>query len=445
MEGIELIIFFTLFTALSCVRLYWALVVIVFLLPLYIIRFSLGSIPSSLLEGMILIVTGVWLIQKRKELFFDIKEGIRHHHIAILETRIFRAAILFLIAASVSTIISSDIRAALGALRAYFFEPVLFFLIFISLVKTPKKLTPIIVASILSGLSIALLAVYQKITGWNIPEIWMAERRVTSLFPYPNAVGLYLAPIIPLLCGWYAYYSSKTQGWKKKGIWFVSSIIFFVFGSAIFFAKTEAALLVVTISLFGWALFFNKKTRQRALQGIALCIFVIVISQPLQGFLKEKIFLQDWSGYVRRTVWTESIPMLKDHPITGAGLSGYKHMFTPYHTKKFIEVFLYPHNIILNFWTETGLYGLIAFLLLWITSVMMLVQTLKNVWTHHDDTATFLNVCAQSVLVSYSIIVIHGLVDVPYFKNDLSVFFWMLIAISFVLYTLSKSYEKKLS
>jgi hypothetical protein len=33
------------------------------------------------------------------------------------------------------------------------------------------------------------------------------------------------------------------------------------------------------------------------------------------------------------------------------------------------------------------------------------------------------------VACAFLTIIIHGLVDVPYFKNDLAVFFWVLLAI----------------
>ena len=161
MYEIILTSFFIAFTILSVWRLYWGFLLVIFLLPLYIVRFSIWLIPSTLLEGMILVVAGVWFLKKGKEFLLQIKKGVQHHHTNILETLMVRASILFFIAAMISVFISPDTRAAFGIFRAYFFEPLLFFLVCISLVDTPKKLIGVYVAVIFSGLGIALVAVYQ--------------------------------------------------------------------------------------------------------------------------------------------------------------------------------------------------------------------------------------------------------------------------------------------
>jgi len=82
--------------------------------------------------------------------------------------------------------------------------------------------------------------------------------------------------------------------------------------------------------------------------------------------------------------------MLKDgRLITGAGLANYQATVEPYHTqgifiKDFsdpdaqrklvfneayrmahwqpLEIYLYPHNLVLNFWSELGLAGLLLFI-----------------------------------------------------------------------------------
>ena len=111
--------------------------------------------------------------------------------------------------------------------------------------------------------------------------------------------------------------------------------------------------------------------------------------------------------------------MLKDNWLFGAGLAGYQKKIVPYHQAKYIEIFLYPHNIFLNFWSELGLFGLLTFLLLLLKSFKEVKKKLivKN------------NFLALSCLLALLIIIFHGLVDVPYFKNDLSLLFWLIIGL----------------
>ena len=108
------------------------------------------------------------------------------------------------------------------------------------------------------------------------------------------------------------------------------------------------------------------------------------------------------------------------NPAFGAGLNAYPQALAPYHNSTQYEIFQYPHNIVLNIWTELGLLGLIAFgLLAWLTW-RSVTPTTKN-----SQQKTLLLAAFAALLT----MTIHGLVDVPYFKNDLSVMVWILFAV----------------
>jgi O-antigen ligase len=83
------------------------------------------------------------------------------------------------------------------------------------------------------------------------------------------------------------------------------------------------------------------------------------------------------------------------------------------------EIYMYPHNIFLNFWSELGLLG--ALLFSWIIA--------KFLWQSSTLYLKEKNFLALGLCGAMLVILIHGLVDVPYFKNDLSVLFWILIAL----------------
>jgi O-antigen ligase len=69
----------------------------------------------------------------------------------------------------------------------------------------------------------------------------------------------------------------------------------------------------------------------------------------------------------------------------------------------------------LNFWSEIGLFGLLAFL-------GIIVWFYKIGIRNREYGISIILMAAMTALL------VHGLVDVPYFKNDLSVLFWILVA-----------------
>lgn len=406
--NIILTIFFCLcFGFLSWQKLNWTLAFLVLALPAYLIRFQIFGVPFTLLEAMIWIVFLVWFVKNFK------KETV----IVAYRTPI----ILLLLISAIAIEISPNTLGALGIWKAYFLAPIMFFLVFINAIKSKKNLMPIVYALGVSALAVSVLAIYQKFTGWLIPnEFWQAEatRRVTSFFGYPNAIGLYLGPIIIL-------YAGQLLGWlKSKNIWLTIFGLTVIIASilSIIFAVSEGALIGLFAGLifFGW--FLNQRSRIITLAIVAILTILIWLMPNISQPIYQEISFQGTSGKIRTEMWKETIQMLKDRPVFGAGLAGYQQTFDSYHQARHIEVYLYPHNIILNFWSELGLIGLAIFGFLGYNFFRQGWQLRKreNVWV-------------LTLMAIMATIIVHGLVDVPYFKNDLAVMFWLWLGMMEVL------------
>jgi O-antigen ligase len=87
------------------------------------------------------------------------------------------------------------------------------------------------------------------------------------------------------------------------------------------------------------------------------------------------------------------------------------------------EDLIYPHNIVLNMWTETGFLGLAAFL--W-----LLAQAFRVSWRGWTAGPVAWRGIQLGIVLAMLAIVVHGLVDVPYFKNDLALEFWGFIGLA---------------
>jgi O-antigen ligase len=125
----------------------------------------------------------------------------------------------------------------------------------------------------------------------------------------------------------------------------------------------------------------------------------------------------------RLELWKDTLLMLREHIVFGAGLSGFADRIAPFWNPTHPERFIDPHNILLNFWVETGLLGVFAFG--WI-----MANGFRVTWLGWHSSEGSWRPIELGVFLALIAIVVHGLVDVPYFKNDLSLEFWALIGVA---------------
>ena len=175
-------------------------------LPAYLIRFSIFGLPSTLLEIMIGAVFLVWLVKNFTLIKNNFLKNFKKQGKWIKVNYPFDwEIVLLLFIALVAAWAAGFSTASLGIWKAYFFEPTLFFIVVLNVMKGEKGREKILWSLAISALVVSLLAIYQKITGQLIDNtLWAAAatRRVVSFFGYPNAVGLYLGPIVLVMVGW---------------------------------------------------------------------------------------------------------------------------------------------------------------------------------------------------------------------------------------------------
>jgi len=448
---IGITIFALLFLALALWRLDWALLTIITALPAYLLRFKVLGLPSTLLEVMILIAFAVWFFK----FFVPGLKGYfknRAGHVAYpFKWEIILLIIIAFLAASVSGFTSG----ALGIWKAYFFEPILVFILLFNVFKEKKDWSKILWALLVSAAVVSLFAIFQKITGLFIANpLWQAAaatRRAVSFFGYPNAVGLYLGPLILIFSGWLASLSWKNwrEQYRTKIIIALTIIISLL---AIYFAHSIGTLVGVAVALIIFALFSNRHLRLWGGSALIIIIAALFIITPSRNFIINKMSFQDLSGQIRKQQWKETLIMLNSgHFLLGAGLDNYQKIIAPYHQAGLffnrdrlanfdaqlttsaslrakywqpVEIYMYPHNILLNFWSELGLLGL--FLFVWIIVKYLFIATKLTITFGKEKKSE--KYLALGLMAAMITIIVHGLVDVPYFKNDLAVMFWLLVA-----------------
>ncbi len=261
-----------------------------------------------------------------------------------------------------------------------------------------------------------MVAYYQASTGLLLPAWeWSVEetRRATSFFTSPECIRAFSWPNYCFLLRMVIFLESRkkqsTNGYK---IFF--QILVLLFGAtAIRYSVSRGAM----IAYFSW----NPVSALACLVKKG-CYSLFVVYHCLRFFqpsLRADIIrvasFQVDSGQSRLALYTGTAQLLKQSPLVGLGLASFADKFEEVRVGDFTEKLIYPHNIFLNFWSETGIIGLVA--ILWIMVIVIKIAWKKKSF---DEADLFIS----ALLVMF----IHGLVDVNYFKNDLAMLTWVLLA-----------------
>ena len=130
------VVFLLAFTILTWYRTTFGFFLLFLCLPTYVIRFSFGPLPSTLLEVLVWIVLGITFIRCRGTISQSLTMFWQKHRVLGI------AMIVFILAATISIFTSTNIRDAAGEWKAYYIEPLLmFFALYIAAQKeaTEKK------------------------------------------------------------------------------------------------------------------------------------------------------------------------------------------------------------------------------------------------------------------------------------------------------------------
>jgi len=384
----------------------WALAVTVACMPLFVVRYRIGPIPTTLLENLVLITIALYALGRYQT---------REWHPARTSLEIPIA--LLLIAGIVGIAISPDHLGALGIYRAYFIEPVAVFYIAIDLVRTPQQFRVILLGLAMGATIFALmnlgawaiaLAHHQVIQTGDAPE---------ALYTSPNAVAMYLEPPLAIAAGFGLY---ADNGRDRRIA--IACLVFVL--AAVVFTLSRAGLLTLTVLALVAIITMPQRRLKLALLGGAVLGAIAVLQIP---YIQTRFFRQLDPTYNQNTfegrlqIWSDTLHMLRDHPILGAGLRAYTQVMAPYVSTHRIPE-LYPHNVYLAMWSEVGLLGLAAFVAL---LVMLLWRGWRGLYRAHD----FARPLLWGTSAAFVAIAVHGFFDTPYYKNDLAVEFWIVAAL----------------
>lgn len=361
----------------------------------------------------------------------------------VKQTPLDMPVILFIIAMIAVFIFNSpDYRISLEGLRAVI-QYILWYFVIIQLLKDEQSAKNICLVFILIVSIMSLHSVYQFIIGVENPSHWTDSKeagvrtRVFSILTSPNILGSLVALAIPI-CLSFVFIAKKMA----------TKLIY------LFFAMTMVATLLFTFSRGAWigfaggiCLYVFLKDKRLFIPVIILGVVAIILVPGVGNriaYLLSPEYIESSLRGGRLVRWADGLKIFSYNPIFGVGLGHFggavamnNGLTYPLGLQNFKTY--YMDNYYLKTAVETGIFGLLAFLMLMYQVLLNGIRTI-NITKSKD--AKELEI---GILAGLFAVIIHNLVENVFEVPMMTSCFWLLVAVLMHLWYINYNKSKDLA
>ncbi len=444
----------------------WNLRLAVLMLPLffpaYLLKFDVAGLPFPLVEVFVDATFLAWIFRTGWDFFHkkitwkQLLEPYKHTWWLAVLGIVIAAVISTIIAPQAVTMLDGTTiyygrKIAMGILKSWILCPVLMLILFAWIMRTGKDMTIALNCYVVSAVFLAAWGAYQVLTGQYITP----DARASGPFNSANYLALYITPALfyalarlkdffvvheqSMLTRFFQFFKRNSNDLQRRRNFLLAvlwSAGFFLLLFGLLFTKSYAAFLAFFVACFLWLAMHVKNWKRfpwKTILIIAGVIVVVVIALIALDPTKWQLFFQlttRTSSGVRVEVYTIATRLVLEHPLLGIGLGMFPAVYQIEGPRILGQALyelnmLHPHDIFLAFWLNLGLLGFLSFL--WIIKICFQKgwKHLKAVWQNRaPDLSWFKGVG----LLMFIIILVHGTVDTPFFKNDLALLFWLVVS-----------------
>ena len=296
---------------------------------------------------------------------------------------------------------------------------------------------------ILAGVIQALIGIYEFNGGSGAAHLWILDFRffrAFGTFGQPNPFGAFMGLMLPLAIG--TAWGHLTKTWaeyrESQNLWTTTTMLTIMYG---LMAGILLIGLLVSWSRGSWmgfsiaSLVMIWLLPRRFWQGTVLLALVSVIGWLLwlNGYLPAQLvdrvtsFSADFTGFSdvrgvdinddnfalieRLAHWQSAIEIAEENPWLGVGFGNYEVAYPDFALVNWPLALGHAHNYYLNLIAETGILGLLAYLLMWAFIIYKTWQLIRR--THYIERGIALGLMGVWVHIA-----IHSLVDKLYVNNS---------------------------
>lgn len=399
------------------------ILIILFLLPTYLIKIKFGWVSFNVLELLIFVLF----------LFRAFKKNTKYE---IPNTKYVLPIIFIIIGLLLSVLANQNYYSGFGAIKGWFVVPLIFAIIFYDALKKDERLLrKSLLALFFSGAAISLIGIFYKFSG-----ILTYDNRLKIFWDSPNQLAMFLA--VPFLIGiekfgfeelkkvrlWGIPATKLPEGKSRTLKWKSAAIIFglLLISSSLYLTKSFGVWLAIMMTLLAvfW-LEYGKKVPKKYLATFSIILAIFLVWASINKYNNIQNLDKRSSLASRTMIWRSAGLMIENNPLFGIGPGNFQEKYLEY--QKYFPPYLewsapQPHNLFFAFWLQAGLIGLAGFVWILISFFRDNKIAIRN---DRNVGILFLGIMIY--------ILVHGLVDTTYWRNDLAVIFWMMIAANFSL------------
>jgi O-antigen ligase len=334
-----------------------------------------GGANLTAADGLLLLVIARWLAR-----------GVIRGKIFFKAPPLLLPFVIFLLAVGVSFTVALSLQAAFKELFKWIEMLLAYWLIAqeFDAVGRPAQVERILIALLLAGLAEAALGFYQFFFRAG-PEGFLlfggTNLRAFGTFEQPNPYAGYLGLIIPLAFGIILGTVANRRRWNLLILAFVSLGAML---AALFFSLSRGAWVGVGLALIAMVMLWSRRGAVLAVTLSAFIVMIAILGQLnlIPDVVSERFStvsdyfsFQDVRGIPpndanfaileREAHWQSAWDMFVDHPWLGVGFGNYALVYPAYALPLWDDPLGHAHNYPLNVLAESGIVGLLGYLILW--------------------------------------------------------------------------------
>jgi putative inorganic carbon (hco3(-)) transporter len=310
------------------------------------------------------------------------------------------------VSATVFNPVTLDAQRELMRLASY----VCFYYVITDWIRDRQDTRALVKALMISTMVVALFGLYQVMIGGysalydilypvqeDILRIPPWEGRITSFLEHYNGLAGYLNLIVPL-CAGFALYGRDT-GLRRLSWWCLAPA-----AAALLLTQSRGGLLAFAAMLMVGACFFARDRKSR-MRRIAIVAVACLMAATFAGLMFQRLGeIDDYTTVSRLAIWGAAYSVFARAPGLGAGFGNLR--TTLGGLLGLPESWAGDaHNLYLELLAETGIAGLIVFLLLIVIACRAALRLYRR------SEGEFDRIIGVAVFAAIAGVLVHGAVD----------------------------------